>query len=161
MLLYKCYILTLSSTETVVSRAAPRNFTGKLDKTAVWLSGLCLVHCLLLPLLIAIFPIFGFTLVEHGTFHQLILVVVIPTTVIALGAGYRGHRQASVLWFGTAGVLALVAAAFAVHAFSTETVERTVTVAGGLLLALAHIQNFRFTRADHAHRHGRCHASGA
>lgn len=134
----------------------PHNFTGKLDQTAVALSGLCLVHCLLLPLMIAVFPIFGFTLMEHETFHQIILVVVIPTTALALGMGFRRHRSGLVAALGIAGVAALVIAAFAVHALGAESLERWITVGGGLLLAAAHIGNFRLTRdrhvAGHAHR---------
>ena len=87
-------------------RASSSNFTGKLDKTAVALSGLCLVHCLALPLLIAVFPVLGFTVVEHETFHQLILIVVIPTTAIALGVGCRRHRSRLVAVLGILGVLA-------------------------------------------------------
>lgn len=136
-------------------RDSSSNVTGKLDKAAVALSGLCLVHCLALPLVIALFPVFGFTVVDHGTFHQLILVVVVPTTVLALGVGYRRHRHLSVPLLGALGVAALVVAAFAVHAVSTETVERGVTIAGGLLIAAAHIQNFRLTRAQPCHRHAR------
>ncbi|ROO24438.1 hypothetical protein SAOR_14680 [Salinisphaera orenii MK-B5] len=134
-------------------RASSSNFTGKLDKTAVALSGLCLVHCLALPLLIAVFPVLGFTVVEHETFHQLILIVVIPTTAIALGVGCRRHRSRLVAVLGILGVLALVVAAFVVHAMGTEALERTVTVAGGLVLAAAHVRNFVLTRALHDHRH--------
>lgn len=130
-----------------------RNFTGKLDKTAVALSGLCLVHCLALPFLIALFPVLGFTVVSHETFHQLILVVVIPTTLIALGMGYRRHHSRLVAALGFAGVAALVIAAFAVHELGAEALERWVTVVGGLLLATAHLRNFRLTRIGHAHGH--------
>lgn len=136
-----------------MSQRSYDNVTGKLDRAAVLLSGLCLVHCLALPLIIALFPVFGFSVVEHTTFHQLILVVVIPTTVLALGAGYRRHRRAIAPALGVVGIGALVMAAFAVHALNAESVERSVTVAGGLLIAAAHIQNFRLTRAVPCHHH--------
>ncbi len=129
------------------------DFTGKLDKTAVALSGLCLVHCLLLPLAIAIFPVLGVSFVSHETFHQLILVVVIPTTVIALGVGVARHRSLGVALLGLIGIAALVAAAFLVHEMGSESLERWVTVGGGLLLACAHIRNFQLSRALHRHVH--------
>lgn len=138
-----------------MSRNSSPNVTGKLDKAAVALSGLCLVHCLALPLIVALFPIFGAEIVDHATFHQIILIVVVPTTVLALGAGYNRHRRLSVPILGALGVVALVVAAFAVHALGTELAERGVTVAGGLLIAAAHIQNFRLTRAQPCHRHAR------
>ncbi|WP_293620732.1 MerC domain-containing protein [Salinisphaera sp.] len=140
-----------------VGQGSSHNVTGKLDKAAVVLSGLCLVHCLALPVVVALFPVFGFTVVEHGTFHQLILIVVIPTTVVALGAGYRRHRRHVVPFFGTLGVLALVMAAFGAHALGADMLERATTVVGGLLIAVAHIQNFRYARAGHCPHHGHSH----
>lgn len=129
------------------------DFTRKLDQTAVALSGLCLVHCLLLPIVLAIFPLIGFSFMAHESFHQLILIVVVPTTVFALGAGCWRHRSMLVALLGTAGIAALVVAAFTVHAMGAQQLERWVTVAGGLLLAAAHIRNFQLTR----HRHnGAC-----
>lgn len=126
------------------------NFTHKLssrlDKIAVALSGICLVHCLALPVLIMLFPLLGATLIDHETFHQLILVVVLPTSVIALGMGYRRHRSNRVAVLGALGAGALIAAAFALHALHAEHLERWVTVAGGVLLAIAHIGNFRLCR---------------
>lgn len=143
-----------------MSLGSSSNVTGKLDKAAVILSGICLVHCLAFPLLIALFPVFGFSFVSHTTFHQIILVVVVPTTAIALGMGYWRHRHALVPALGVAGVFMLVVAAFGMHALGAESVERAVTVAGGLLLAAAHVQNYRLTRSSHACHHERAHVSG-
>jgi len=130
------------------------DFTRKLDQTAVALSGLCLVHCLLLPVLLALFPLIGFDFMGHETFHQLILIVVVPTTAAALGVGCWRHRSGLVALLGTAGVAALIVAAFAVHAMGTLELERGVTVAGGLLLAAAHIRNFQLARHRHRGTHG-------
>ncbi len=144
---------TRSAHAFVVRDQPPANFTrkvsDKLDRTAVALSGICLVHCLALPLAIALFPLLGTTLIGHDTFHQLILIVVLPTTVVALAMGYRHHRSLWVAALGFLGAAALVFAAFAVHALHGENLERWVTVAGGVTLALAHIGNFRLCR--HAH----------
>lgn len=126
-----------------------------LDSVAVGLSGLCLVHCLALPLLIALFPLLGASLIDHETFHQLILIAVIPTTAISLGAGYRRHRHAPVAVLGIIGVAALVFAAFALHTLHAHYLETWVTVAGGLTIASAHVGNFR--RCRHAgHATGDC-----
>ncbi|MES1940040.1 hypothetical protein T5B8_07343 [Salinisphaera sp. T5B8] len=138
-----------------MSRGSSSDFTGKFDKVAVILSGICLVHCLAFPLLIALFPVFGFSFVSHATFHQLILLVVVPTTTFALGMGYWRHRHIALPTLGLAGILLLVLAAFGAHALGAEIIERGVTVAGGLLLAAAHIQNYRLTRNSHDHRHER------
>lgn len=127
-----------------------RDFTGKLDRAAVCLSGVCLVHCLALPLLLVMFPLLGEFFVPHETFHQLILVAVLPTTILALGSGYYRHRRLGVLALGALGLMGLIAAAFTVHRLGAEDLERTITIAGGLILAGAHGWNFRLTRAHRA-----------
>lgn len=140
-------------------RNSNAKWSSVLDTVAVGLSGLCLVHCLALPLLIALFPLVGasFSLIDHTTFHQLILVAVIPTSALALGSGYRRHRHKPAALLGIAGVAALVFAAFALHAFHAHHLETWVTVAGGLTLALAHVSNFRRCRhADHGDKSVNC-----
>lgn len=137
------------------------HFTGKLDSVAVLLSGLCLVHCLALPLVLAVFPLLGDFFIPHETFHQLILVVVLPTTALALGSGYRCHRRAGVLALGALGVACLVIAAFTVHRLGGDELERVTTILGGIVLACAHGWNFRLTRAQHAPNHPHAHADDA
>lgn len=129
-----------------------------LDTVAVGLSGLCLVHCLALPLLIALLPLVGATLIDHESFHQIILIAVVPTTAIALGSGYIRHRRAAIAALGAVGIGALAFAAFALHALHAHAMETWITVAGGLILAVAHIRNFRHCR-HHGHAGNRlaCH----
>lgn len=131
-----------------------RKLSSTLDSLAIGLSGLCLVHCLALPVLIALFPILGFGLVDHESFHQIILVAVIPTTTLALGAGYRRHRRKAIALLGTIGVAALTYAAFALHAQHAHAMETWVTVAGGLILSIAHIANYR--HCSHARHAAQC-----
>jgi len=54
-----------------------------LDKFAILLSGVCLVHCLITPVLITLMPIISMTaFVEDLLFHKLMLWLVLPTSVI-------------------------------------------------------------------------------
>lgn len=133
----------------------PNYFTTKasslLDSLAIALSGLCLVHCLALPVLIALFPLLSVNLVDHETFHQIILIAVVPTTAIALASGYRRHQRLLVAVLGISGVAALAFAAFALHAAHAHGMETWVTVAGGLILASAHVLNFRHCRHRSCH----------
>lgn len=137
-------------------KSSTADFTGKLDRAAVFLSGLCLVHCLALPVVLAVFPLLGGVFIPHETFHQLILVAVLPTTTLALGSGYRCHRQPGVLALGALGLAGLIAAAFIVHRLGAEELERVVTIASGLILACAHGWNFRLTRARNARNPSPC-----
>lgn len=127
----------------------------KLDKLAVVFSAICLVHCLLLPVGITLLPIFGSTFLSHAQFHQLMLIVVLPTSFLAFGLGCREHRQGVVPMIGGLGVALLIWAAFAVESSLGHEYERAITITGGLVLAVAHVMNFRYCRhtrcAGHTH----------
>ncbi|MDN5862058.1 MAG: MerC domain-containing protein [Salinisphaera sp.] len=118
----------------------------KLDGLAISCSAICLVHCLLLPVAVALLPLAGLEM-SHASFHQLLLVVILPTSVLALGMGCRRHGLGHIAGFGGVGLGLLIFAALAVDSLWGHTMERPITIAGGLFLALAHVQNFRACRA--------------
>jgi hypothetical protein len=122
-----------------------------LDAIAVSLSGLCLVHCLVLPLALTLFPIFGSTFVDDALFHAVLYVVVLPTSGIALALGYRHHHDRSLITVGGLGLMILGVAAVAGHELFGHEGERWVTSLGGLVLAAAHAINYRHSRAKHRH----------
>ncbi|MFT4635867.1 MAG: hypothetical protein ACI854_001194 [Arenicella sp.] len=115
-----------------------------LDKFAILLSGVCLVHCLLTPVLITLLPIISLSsLVEDILFHQLMLWLVLPTSIIALFLGCRKHKQLLIAATGVVGISILVAVAFFGHDWFGIGGEKIVTSVGGLILALSHYLNYR------------------
>lgn len=122
-----------------------RELSQKFDGLAVAFSAICLVHCLMLPVALTLLPVLGFAL-SHGAFHDLMLIVVLPTSLIAFGIGCRRHRMGGVAVVGGLGLALLVVAALAVDTLWGEHLERYITIAGGLILAVAHVQNFRYCR---------------
>ena len=126
----------------------PANNQGHLDAIAVVLSGVCMLHCLALPLLLTISPILNVTLLSETVFHVLLLVFILPTTVIALTIGCRSHKDKITLVLGALGLSILTITAFFGHLLFGLTGERIVTSFGGLILAWAHVQNYRRCRRD-------------
>ena len=64
------------------------------DKAGVVLSGLCLVHCLGIPLLLLISPVIGHELIHQDTiFHKWFFVGVITVAAVAFYLGYRVHNN--------------------------------------------------------------------
>lgn len=133
---------------------APQFLRARLDQLAVILSASCLVHCLLGPALIVLLPVLGSTIVADSEFHVWLLMPILPISGIALMLGYARHGRREVWLLGGLGIatLAIGALMFHVlghedgHAHSISLAERLWTSAGGLLLAVAHILNYRYCR---------------
>lgn len=115
-----------------------------LDGFAVCASAACMVHCLGLPLLFAALPALATRFDLGEGFHLVMLLIALPTSALALVGGWRRHRAFVPLVVGAAG-LALMA--LGVVFSSREALETAVTVAGSLMLAGAHIVNWRYRRA--------------
>ena len=116
------------------------------DKIAVGLSGLCLLHCLLLPFVVAVLPFLGQFDDDH--LHAEMLIFVIPVSVVALAVGFRRHGRVRVILAGTAGLTILTLGAFIVHDLYGLFADRMMTVSGSMVLAYTHYQNFRLARKD-------------
>ncbi|MBL7649736.1 MAG: MerC domain-containing protein [Candidatus Hydrogenedentes bacterium] len=129
---------------------------GHIDKIAIGLSALCAVHCLILPLIAGLLPALAALTGSHVHFHTLMLVAVLPLSSFALGAGWLRHRDAAVLALGLTGLILIVVAATVGHDLPSEAAERWTTVAGSLLLALAHLRNYRQCRPSDGCHKGPC-----
>lgn len=127
------------------------HFSRHFDRIAIGLSAVCLVHCLAVPVIVAVLPIAAVTFGNDQHFHGLMLWLVVPTSTVAFGLGYRLHRRAGLVAAGAAGVAILAAAAIYGHTAWREAVEVGVSVAGSLLLGTAHWLNFRAVRRCHRH----------
>lgn len=121
-----------------------------LDKTAVTLSGLCLVHCLALPIVIAALPFLGE--ISEGHLHAQMLLLVIPVSVFAFIRGFRLHRNRHILVFGALGLGLLTVGGTYAHSHYGLAADRTLTIAGSLVLAVTHFYNSRLSRHRAARR---------
>lgn len=127
---------------------------SNLDRIAVVLSSICLLHCLALPFLLTVVPISHGAFLDEETFHMLMLVVILPVSLIALTIGCRKHKDRPTIILGAIGLAILTVTAFFGHDWFGITGERIVTSFGGLVLAAAHIQNYRVCRHhDCEHEH--------
>ena len=143
---------------------------GWLDSLAISMSVVCAVHCLLTPLLIILFPILTTTFWVHQDFHLWMLFFVLPTTSLAVFLGCRKHRDKLVMGLSAAGLACLFAVSlyesfFHANGLLQQGAEclhcaqagikdhlRMTTFAnilGGILLASAHVRNYRLCRRAH------------
>lgn len=119
-----------------------------LDSVAVILSGTCMVHCLALPILVTLFPIVQGSLLEEQYFHLILLGLILPTSLIALTVGCRKHKDRMTMVLGVVGLITLTFTAIFGHELFGILGERIITTLGGLILATAHIQNYRCCRKE-------------
>jgi hypothetical protein len=118
-----------------------------LDRAAIGLSMLCVLHCLALPILLVLTPSLAALAVTNEYFHVVLLCLVLPTSVAALLLGCRRHRRWIVLYWGLAGIAVLSLAFLFGHDLLGEIGEKALTVAGALLVTVGHILNFRLCRS--------------
>ena len=62
-----------------------------LDRIAISLSTICVVHCLAMPFLVAMLPVAALTVGNDGHFHALMLWLVVPTSAIGFLTLDRRH----------------------------------------------------------------------
>ncbi|MBX9617195.1 MAG: MerC domain-containing protein [Caulobacteraceae bacterium] len=116
-----------------------------LDGVAITLSGLCLVHCLALPVLAITLPFLG-VFAEAEWVHWLFVALAVPASALALLAS-GGQRSWPLVLGATLG-LGLLAAGAA--GWPDHDLETVLTVSGGLVLATVHALNWRRARQAHA-----------
>ena len=132
-----------SSAETIVPEALSLNRKERLlDGLAIVLSGTCLLHCLALPLLVTVFPIVHGSLLEEKYFHLIMLVLILPSSLIALTVGCRKHKDRWTMALGAVGLCVMTITALFGHDLLGTLGERVSTSVGGVVLAIAHIRNY-------------------
>jgi hypothetical protein len=122
-----------------------------LDRLAITLSAICVVHCLAMPIAAAILPIAALTLGGDSHFHALMLWLVVPTSAVGFALGYRVHRRPAIVAAGAAAVGVLALVALWGHGAWPPRTEIAVNILASALLAAAHWRNFGEVRRLHAH----------
>ena len=125
----------------------PSNDQTRLDRAAIWLSGLCLIHCLAVPVAFVLTPSLSAWLDATETqTHWLLFGLAVPISGIALFRGYVRHPNRLTVSLGVIGLtLMLLGVA---HVFG-EDLEIILTTAGVVSVMVAHIRNLHL---GHDHR---------
>lgn len=131
------------------------------DIVGIFLSFLCMVHCMLGPLLISLVPGIGAFFGLQSFYpdsnaeyvHLFILFSTIPVLVYALAKGKKTHHNGLPSLLGMVGMGFLLTAVFLSHGYHFSGAHHhehaqgygitMVNTVGGLLLVTAHIINYR------------------
>jgi hypothetical protein len=112
---------------------------GRLDRMAIWLSSLCLAHCLASTVLLAVLSSAGSFL--HPAIHEIGLTLSIGFGIIALGRGIVSHGYMMPAVVGAFGIGVMAGALSLPHG----EFEIVWTLIGVSLVALGHDLNRRAT----------------
>lgn len=112
-----------------------------LDRGAIGVSLLCMVHCLAMPVLALVFPLGIFATLAHNHWHWLFLALAAPVSLLALYRTSPGLRDTRLI--GGIGLgIALLSAGVLVH---DHQLQIGFTVFGATSLFAAHLLNLRRT----------------
>ncbi len=119
------------------------NRPGYRDLAGISASMLCVLHCLVTPLLITMLPVLAAT--ENQT-HRVFAVLMLLIGMLAFVPGYRKHKKTAIPALGAVGVTAVIVAAVLPEMEGGESIETLLVVAGGLALIGAHLRNAYWCR---------------
>ncbi|MDE0945886.1 MAG: MerC domain-containing protein [Sphingobium sp.] len=115
--------------------------TGRVDRIAMALSGLCVAHCFLTAVILGVLASAG-GIFESPLFHEVGLVLAILLGAIALGHGAMVHRFMMPAAIGSLGLGVMAGAMTMDHGWQ----ESIYTLVGVAILALGHDLNHRAGR---------------
>lgn len=114
----------------------------KIDRLGVWLTSICAIHCLILPILLPIAPLLASSFVAEAWFERLILSGSILVGFAALFIGFhKYHRQLYPIYSLVLGGLIY----WNKHMFG-EAYEPITIAVGALLIIAAHITNLHLCK---------------
>lgn len=114
------------------------------DVFGVGLSALCIVHCILLPVLIIASPalVHEWLPTEDKT-HVVLLAFILGIAGFAFISGYRVHGKIQPVAWMAVGILIITYASFFAHDQLGHLWEPVIAIVGSLALIRAHILNHR------------------
>lgn len=117
------------------------------DRLGLCASVLCLIHCLLPPLLLLFLPFHKIAFLEAEIIHDTLALVVITSILIAVYPNCKKHEHLDIVGFAFLGVFFIIGASL-LTSFS-PVVHSIFTILGSIMLITAHVKNIKV-------RHGKC-----
>jgi urea transporter len=117
-----------------------------LDTLGAGVSGLCLVHCISMPLVFAFAPTLAHLIPGDEIVHRFFAFLVVGAGLPSFIIGFRKHKKWPVVAAGLAGMSVILGALIFGDRFGSHTAEIAVTMIGSLLLTAAHLGNHTFCR---------------
>lgn len=133
--LARCYTITYMQPAMNISVPLIRRL---LDRAGIWLSSLCLLHCLATILLVSVLGLGG-QLLLAPEIHRYGLLMALVIAAIAIGWGALRHRKAGPFVTAMMGLTFMGGALAVPHGFQ----EAVLTIIGVALVSVGHFLNMK------------------
>lgn len=117
-----------------------------VDRIGIWTSTLCVIHCLLTPIVLSISTVSAHFLPSEERTHRSLAVIIATVGALALVRGYRSHGSLRVLLIMMAGLVCIFTGAYWGDRLPSHRVEVLVTLIGSGFMISAHRMNHTFCR---------------
>lgn len=115
---------------------------GFWDRVGIGLSGICALHCILVPVIVSLIPLWPAFEELHEYTHLFFFLAIAPTVILSLR---RKRESLAATIFLVSGVVIIFLAWFFNEALG-EYGEAGVTLIGSLLLIRGHWLNYQIKR---------------
>ncbi len=118
-----------------------RVYRPRADVAGALASGVCAVHCALMPFAAAILPSTAARVFESEWVHNLFAIMVLATSFLAFLPGWLKHGESRIWGWVTSGLALIFVARLSGSEYMGLGGEALCTTAGGVLLLVAHRLN--------------------
>lgn len=111
------------------------------DKAGICLSVICIVHCVLTPVILLALPAMQMFEWWHGSMHVIFAVIIPLLALAAFVPGYKLHRDFRVFRIALVGFALVISGITLPHELGIEWLEPVLSIAGSIFLVRAHLIN--------------------
>ena len=126
--------------------------TKLLDYAGTSVSWLCLIHCLAMPLLVSVLPLFGLSFLADETTELLIIGVSICLAIISfLPSYFKHHRKLTPMVIFAAGISMILLTHLL---FEENSIGRVIfLICGAIGITVAHLLNHSYCTSCEGREH--------
>lgn len=126
-------------------------FKSALELLAIVGPIICLIDCLVIPIMMAALPFVGAQHIFHGLSDQIQAIIVLCICLPVLIPGFLKHRRKRVLALMSLGFALIFFTNFAGHDID-NTLHTLITITGCLFLIKANFDNKHFSKCSNCHK---------
>ncbi|MDR9418215.1 MerC domain-containing protein [Gracilimonas sp.] len=120
------------------------------DRLGISLSVLCAIHCLFVPIVLALLPLTPHAAAIEEWLHPIFIVLILPTIFYASS---RSHYNRTIVTLLLSGFGLIIAGWLLGHYWLGEIFETSATLLGSVILIIGHWRNYNHHRTCNNARH--------